>query len=64
MEYEEFDLAAIHGEFAAILRAILHRHGGVISIAPDELPTGLYSIGVDHTDDGGLEVYLHEGTMQ
>jgi hypothetical protein len=64
IEFEDCEFSPLEGELAAILRALLCRSGGKLSIEAHELPTRLYTIDVDHTDDGGIDVYLHEGAMQ
>lgn len=61
---EDLYAYALESELAAILRAVLQRSGGHLCIAASELPTRLYTIDVDHGEDGEIDVYLHEESLQ
>lgn len=50
--------------YRAMLRAVMLRNGGRLSVPPEEMPEGAYTIMWRLTPEGGLEAMLQEGQPQ
>lgn len=50
--------------YKAAVRAILLRHGGSLSVAPEEMPMDAYTIMFRLTPEGGLEFKLEDGATR